>query len=88
MDGEWISQQPWPPQSLDLTPCDCDFFLWGFVKSKVYATQPADIPELKECIIADFGEITVEMQQKTLLAYHEHLEKLIENDGGHVEVHN
>ena len=26
----------WPPRSCDLTPCD--FFLWGHVKDKVYAT--------------------------------------------------
>jgi hypothetical protein len=25
---------PWPPGSPDLTPCD--FFLWGYVKDKVY----------------------------------------------------
>jgi hypothetical protein len=25
---------PWPPRSPDLTPCD--FFLWGYVKDKVY----------------------------------------------------
>ena len=27
----------WPPRSPDLTPCD--FFLWGNLKSKVYATM-------------------------------------------------
>ena len=35
----------WPPRSCNLTPCD--FFLWGFVKSRVYANKPATIPELK-----------------------------------------
>ena len=34
----------WPPRSPDLTPCD--FFLWGYMKSKVYATPPLDIVDL------------------------------------------
>ena len=37
---------PWPPRSLDLTPCD--FFLWGFVKGLVYVPLlPKDVDELK-----------------------------------------
>ena len=35
----------WPPRSCDLTPLD--FFLWGFLKSKVYANRPATIEQLK-----------------------------------------
>ena len=66
----------------------CDFFLWGFVKSKVYATKPRDIPELKERIFAAFEEITVEIRQKTILEYRDWLERVIEIDGGHIEVHN
>jgi hypothetical protein len=38
-------EQNWPPRSCDLTPCD--FFLWGLVKSRVYANKPQTIPELK-----------------------------------------
>ena len=35
-----------PPRSCDLTPLD--FFLWGYVKYKVYADAPQSIQELKE----------------------------------------
>ena len=56
--------------------------------SKVYATKPRDIPELKERIFAAFEEITVEMRQKTILEYRDRLERVIEIDGGHIEVHN
>jgi hypothetical protein len=38
----------WPPRSPDLTPLD--FFVWGFIKRIVYATQPTDIDDLKERI--------------------------------------
>ncbi|GFW23135.1 uncharacterized protein TNCV_3802351 [Trichonephila clavipes] len=35
----------WPPRSTDLTPCD--FFLWGFVKDKVFVRPlPQDLEEL------------------------------------------
>jgi hypothetical protein len=39
----------WPPRS-------CDFFLWGFVKSRVYANKPQTIPELKVEIGRVIGE--------------------------------
>jgi len=40
-DGRFISirgDQQWPQKSCDLTPCD--FFLWGNIKSLVYANKP------------------------------------------------
>ena len=37
-----------PPRSCDLTPLD--FFLWGYVKDKVYGDAPQSIQELKEKI--------------------------------------
>lgn len=40
------SDQNWPPRSCDLT--QCDFFLWGYVKSQVHANNPQDIHQLKE----------------------------------------
>ena len=46
--------QNWPPRSCDLTPCD--FLLWGFVKSRVYANKPQTIPELKAEIRRVIGE--------------------------------
>ncbi|CAK9806600.1 hypothetical protein ANTPLA_LOCUS4952 [Anthophora plagiata] len=35
----------WPPRSCDLMPLD--FFLWGYVKSRVYANKPQTIDALK-----------------------------------------
>ena len=34
----------WPSRSPDLTPYD--FFLWGYMKSEVYATPPLDMADL------------------------------------------
>jgi len=37
---------PWPPRLPDLTAPD--FFLWGYLKSKVYNNRPTDLHALKE----------------------------------------
>jgi len=39
---------PWPPHSPDLSTCD--FFLWGFLKSRVYNHKPYTLNDLKEAI--------------------------------------
>lgn len=83
--GRGSPNMPWPPRSPDLSPCD--FFLWGFLKSKVYRTRPNNIDELKSRIRDAFAQVTDEMREKTVLEYRERLERVIENDGGHVEVH-
>ena len=50
--NRWIGRDgptPWPPRSPDITPVD--FFLWGYVKNKVFSTPVPDITNLKaRCI--------------------------------------
>lgn len=49
----------WPPRSPDLTPCD--FYLWGFIKDRVYVPPlPADLPDLRNRIAAAVATITPE----------------------------
>ncbi|GFW24868.1 uncharacterized protein TNCV_1961321 [Trichonephila clavipes] len=46
----------WPPRSCDLTPLD--YFLWGYVKSLVYADKPQTLDHLEgniRRVIADIG---------------------------------
>ena len=47
-----FDDQNWPPRSYDLTPLD--FFLWGYLKSKVYVNNSTTIcalqEEIKHCI--------------------------------------
>ncbi|GFV37385.1 putative DD41D transposase [Trichonephila clavipes] len=38
----------WPPRSCDLTPLD--YFLWGYVKSLVYADKPQTLDHLEDII--------------------------------------
>ena len=55
---------PWTARSSDLSVCD--FFLWGYLKSKVNLMKPRDINELKYAIK---GEITATWWQKQLEPY-------------------
>jgi hypothetical protein len=45
----------WPPRSSDLTAVV--FFLWGYLKSKVYSTRPTDLHVLKESIREEIAKI-------------------------------
>lgn len=55
---------PWPPRSCDLTPLD--FFLWGFLKSRVYASRPGSIDELQQNIRHEISHITPDFCQKVI----------------------
>ncbi|GFS61996.1 hypothetical protein TNCV_2592781 [Trichonephila clavipes] len=39
----------WPPRSCDLTPLD--YFLWGYVKSLIYADKPQTLDHLEDNIL-------------------------------------
>ena len=46
---------PWPPRSPDLSMCD--FYLWGFLKLRVYAAKPRTLEELKTATRENIQEI-------------------------------
>jgi len=53
----------WPPRSPDLTICD--FFLWGYVKDRVYVPPlPPTVDELQERITAAVKSVTPDMLQR------------------------
>lgn len=51
-----ISRGLWPPRSPDLSPCD--FYLWGTLKNKVYASNPHTLQELKDSITREIQAIS------------------------------
>ena len=77
----------WPRLSPDLHPL-C-FFLWGFIKSKVYAKplDATDVKELENRIHRAFMEILPEMLAAAVKAYKERLKLVVENEGNLVDVH-
>ena len=73
---------PWPPRSPDLTPMD--FFLWGYIKSKVYVRNYDNLDDLKTSITAAFQDISTQMISSTMSNFEKRLEKIIEVRGRHV----
>jgi hypothetical protein len=61
-----------------------DYFLWGYVKSKVYETCPANIDDLKQRIRECTQGIPKEMLRVTT-AMPSRLQECIERHGGHLQ---
>jgi len=72
----------WLPHSPDLTPCD--FFLWGYLKAKVYKQRPLTLEALKEVIRREVAAITPEMILKVMDNYRERLHQFINIQGRHL----
>ncbi|GFU81790.1 transposable element Tcb1 transposase [Trichonephila clavipes] len=54
----------WPPRSCDLTPLD--YFLWGYVKSLVYADKPQTLDHLEDNIRSVMADIRPQMLEKVI----------------------
>ncbi|GFW70443.1 uncharacterized protein TNCV_4915631 [Trichonephila clavipes] len=54
----------WPPRSWDLTPLD--YFLWGYVKSLVYADKPQTLDHLEDNICRVIADIRPQMLEKVI----------------------
>ncbi|GFV32522.1 DUF4817 domain-containing protein [Trichonephila clavipes] len=52
----------WPPRSRDLTPLD--YFLWGYVKSLVFADKPQTLDHLEDNIPRVIADIRPQMLEK------------------------
>ncbi|GFX07498.1 putative LOC100569746 [Trichonephila clavipes] len=53
-----------PPRSWDLTPLD--YFLWGYVKSLVYADKPQTLDHLEDNIRRVIADIRPQMLEKVI----------------------
>ena len=56
----------WPPRSPDLTPLD--FFLWGYLKQKVFRTPPASLVELRRRIVDEVNVLRQIQQLSEVLS--------------------
>jgi len=50
---------PWPPRSPDLSACN--FFLWSYLKSKVYVQKPRTVDDLNVSIRKEIATVPQEM---------------------------
>ena len=84
--NRWIGRGgpiSWPPRSPDITPLD--YFLWGYVKSKVYSSPAENVRELKERIQTAISSISAELLARVWKNLEIRLRTLKENCGGHIE---
>lgn len=72
----------WPARSPDLSMCD--FFLWGYLKDKVFRHRPHIIEDLKQKITEEVEAIPVETCRKSYESFRDRLQQCIDADGRHL----
>ena len=72
----------WPPRSPDLS--SCDFFLWGYLKSKVYIGKPRTISELKNAIRREIASISIEKLKNVMINFKHRLQECVAEQGRHL----
>ena len=72
----------WPPRSPDLSMCD--FFLWGYLKEKVFRNRPHNVEELKIHIRDEIAAIPPEMCRRATENFRYRLQMCIDTDGHHL----
>ncbi|GFW00135.1 DUF4817 domain-containing protein [Trichonephila clavipes] len=71
----------WPPRSCDLTPLD--YFLWGYVKSLVYADKPQTLDHLEDNIRRVIADIRPRMVEKVIENWTSRLDYIRASRGSH-----
>ena len=64
--NRWIGRNgptPWPPRSPDITRLD--FFLWGYIKDRIYRTLVPDVETLQSGIIDVLATVNKVMLENT-----------------------
>ncbi|GFY15773.1 transposable element Tc3 transposase [Trichonephila clavipes] len=72
----------WPPRSCDLTPLD--YFLWGYVKSLVYADKPQTLDDLEDNIRRVIADIRPQMLEKVIENWTSRLDYIRTSRGSHM----
>lgn len=87
LPGKWVGKRGpilWPPRSPDLTPPD--FFLWGYVRDRVYNPRPHNLTELKAKIVEVIAAIPLDMCQRVCRSVKHRLQECEEARGGHLHI--
>lgn len=77
------SPNVWPPHSPDLSPLD--FYLWGYLKDKVYTPAPETTDDLKKAIVREMRKITPETCRAVISNFRRRLELVVQQNGRHLE---
>jgi hypothetical protein len=66
----------------DLTVCD--FFLWGYLKARVYMNKPRTIQELKAAIHNEITSIPGDVLERAMRNVKDRLQECVAREGGHL----
>ncbi len=80
---KFLDKTMWSPRSHDLNPCD--YFLWGYLKDKVYAKIPETLLDLKTLIESELKSVNSIMLDRVFRNMRERCEAVLKSDGGHIE---
>ena len=84
MGPDDLALHSWPPRSPDMTPCD--FFLWGYVKERVYVPPlPTDLDELTNTITAAVKSVTEDTLRRIWDEFSYRVNVVRAAGGGHIE---
>jgi len=78
-----ISKGFWPPRSPDLTPPD--YFLWGYLKGRVYQIKPRTIDALKANITEENQAVTTDVLERTFQNMARRVQSCLDANGGHFQ---
>ena len=84
--GRWIGRDGpilWAARSPDLTPLD--FYLWGYLKDRVYGRRPNTLGQLRQFIEEEISFISSETLVATFENFQKRLQLCLHEDGGHFE---
>ena len=72
------------PQSSASHLSACDFFLWGYLKSKVYVRKPRTVDDLKVSIREEIATVSQEMLVNVMQSFEERLQTCVRQEGRHL----
>jgi hypothetical protein len=80
--SRWVgrgSRIPFPPRSSDLTPLN--FFLWSFIKDKVYRSEPTTPENMKDQIRDAYQQISKTTFESVKLSFRDRINQCIDVQG-------
>ena len=86
LPDSWIGRggpTNWPPRLPDLTLLE--FFLWGYVKDRVFRTRVTSITNLKRRITTAIRTIDTDILENVWNNLNERLNTIIRQNGSHIE---
>ena len=78
-----ISKGLWPPRSPDLTPSD--YFLWGYLKGRVYQNRPRKRDALQANITEEIQAVTADVLARNFQNMARRVNSCLDENSGHFQ---